>query len=110
MRAGDYVTGKVEIALSPFFTQPYVQGTETGRAAGRGRPVATAAVLGQQAQAGDPGSNLTWCGDSMSQLLAQWARHPVYPKAAHRWNRVLTVHVGTRRTSPPESTHPGSQI
>ena len=53
------------------FAEPNVHGTETGWVAGPGKPVPKAAILGQQAQAADPGSNLTWCGNNMSDLLSQ---------------------------------------
>lgn len=66
-------TGQQVVAGEPVaaFAEPNVHGTETGWAAGPGRPVAKAAGLGQQAETGDPGSNLTWCGNNMSQVLAE---------------------------------------
>jgi len=73
VHTGQRVIGGAQVAA---FAEPNVHGTETGWAAGPGRPVAKAAVLGQQAEAGDPGSNLTWCGNSMSQLLAQLGAPP----------------------------------
>lgn len=68
VHAGEQVVAGQPVAA---FAEPNVHGTETGWAAGPGHPVAKAAVLGQQSQAGDPGNNLTWCGSSMSQLLAE---------------------------------------
>jgi hypothetical protein len=73
VHSGEHVAAGQQIAA---FAEPNTHGTETGWAAGPGRPVAKAAVLGQQAQAGDPGNNLTWCGNSMSQLLAQLGAPP----------------------------------
>jgi hypothetical protein len=73
VRSGEHVVAGQQIAE---FAQPNLHGTETGWAAGPGRPVAKATVLGQQAAAGDPGSNRTWCGNSMSQLLAQLGAPP----------------------------------
>jgi hypothetical protein len=67
VNTGDHVAAGQQIAA---FAEPNVHGTETGWAAGPGRPVPKAATLGQESQAGDPGNNLTWCGNSMSQLLA----------------------------------------
>jgi hypothetical protein len=73
VHSGEHVVAGQQIAV---FAEPNVHGTETGWAAGPGRPVAKATVLDQQAQAGDPGNNLTWCGNSMSQLLAQLGAPP----------------------------------
>ena len=47
-------------------------GIETGFAAAPGSPVSTrAAQLNQQAQAGDAGTNRTYCGQAMSNLIQQ---------------------------------------
>jgi hypothetical protein len=73
VKTGDHVAAGEQIAA---FAEPNVHGTETGWAAGPGRPAPKAAILGQQSQAGDPGNNLTWCGSSMSQLLAQLGTPP----------------------------------
>jgi murein DD-endopeptidase MepM/ murein hydrolase activator NlpD len=73
VHTGQHVIAGAQIAA---FAEPNVHGLETGWAAGPGRPVANAAVLGQQAQAGDPGGNLTWCGNNMSELLAHSGAPP----------------------------------
>jgi hypothetical protein len=47
-------------------------GIETGFAAAPGSPVSTrAAALGQEAKSGDAGSNRTYCGQAMSNLIQQ---------------------------------------
>lgn len=73
VQTGDHVAAGHQVAA---FAEPNVHATETGWAAGPGRPVPKAAVLSQQSQVGDPGANLTWCGNNMSQLLAQLGAPP----------------------------------
>ena len=73
VQAGEHVAVGEEIAA---FAEPNVHGTETGWAVGPGRPAPEAAALGQQAQASDPGVNLTWCGNNLSQLLAELGAPP----------------------------------
>jgi hypothetical protein len=68
VHTGQHVIAGAQIAA---FAEPNVHGLETGWAAGSGRPAPKAAALGQQSPTGDPGGNLTWCGNSMSDLLSQ---------------------------------------
>jgi hypothetical protein len=77
VQTGQHVTAGEQIAA---FAEPNTHGTETGWAAGPGRPVPKAAVLGQQAQAGYPGQNRTWCGNNLSQVLAQLGAPPGLPE------------------------------
>jgi hypothetical protein len=66
-------TGQTIHAGQPIaaFAEPNTHGIETGWAAGPGRPVPRAEILGQQATHGDPGANRTRCGNNFSQLLTQ---------------------------------------
>jgi murein DD-endopeptidase MepM/ murein hydrolase activator NlpD len=68
VHTGQQVAAGQELAT---FAEPNLNGIETGWAAGPGRPVAKAAVLGQQAFTHDPGDNRTWCGNNFSELLGQ---------------------------------------
>ena len=77
VHTGQRVIAGAQVAA---FAEPNVHGLETGWAAGPGRPVADAAVLGQQAQTGNPGVNLTWCGNNMSELLARLGAPPGLPE------------------------------
>jgi murein DD-endopeptidase MepM/ murein hydrolase activator NlpD len=76
VQTGQHVTAGEQIAA---FAEPNTHGTETGWAAGPGRPVPKAAVLGQQAP-GDPGNNRTWCGNNLSRVLAQLGAPPGLPE------------------------------
>ncbi|HWF74568.1 MAG TPA: peptidoglycan DD-metalloendopeptidase family protein [Solirubrobacteraceae bacterium] len=73
VHVGEQVAAGQEIAT---FGEPNTHGIETGWAAAPGLVVAKASTLGQQSHAGDPGSNLTYCGNEFSALLAQLGAPP----------------------------------
>ncbi|HWF26101.1 MAG TPA: M23 family metallopeptidase [Solirubrobacteraceae bacterium] len=73
VHAGQHVMAGQEIAT---FGEPNTHGIETGWAAGPGLVVSRASALGQPAQGGDPGDNLTYCGNNFSELLGQLGAPP----------------------------------
>jgi hypothetical protein len=70
---GQRVVAGQEIAS---FAEPNTHGIETGWAAGPGLVATRASALGQQARAGDPGANRTFCGNQFSRLLAALGAPP----------------------------------